>query len=301
MWENIEIPNGLIIDKNKWKYLCRCASKSKNVLITGPTGTAKTVTARFVAKAMERPFHIINMGATSDPRTSLIGNVQYDSEKGTFFSESAFVKEIQKENNVIILDEITRAHPDAWNILMSVIDPLQRYLRLDEHKESTMIKVHKSVSFIATANVGMKYTATRKIDRALLDRFFRIEMEPLLKHEEEELIKKLVFKNSISDKEKTMLSALLDTSDYLKKECRKDDGNISEYLSMRTLLEMASMLKDGFSFKETCELILYPFFENESGVNSERTYIKQYVQKFFDLDGNSVVSSNKPFSLLETD
>ena len=68
----------------------------------------------------------------NDNVATLIGNVHFDKAKGTYFSESLFVKAIQTPNAVILLDELSRAHPDAWNILMTVLDQGQRYLRLDE-------------------------------------------------------------------------------------------------------------------------------------------------------------------------
>ena len=95
-----------------------------------------------------------------------------------------FVKAIQTENAVILLDELSRAHPEAWNILMTVLDEGQRYLRLDEADGQQTIKVAKGVTFIATANIGNEYTATRVLDRALLDRFTQIEMDVLNKEQE---------------------------------------------------------------------------------------------------------------------
>ena len=64
------------------------------------------------------------------------------------------------------MDEISRAHPEAWNILMTVLDAGQRYLRLDEHQDAPTIEVAEGVTFVATANIGNEYTATRAMDRA---------------------------------------------------------------------------------------------------------------------------------------
>ena len=119
-----------------------------------------------------------------DPRSTLIGNTHFNKSDGTDFSESTFVKAIQTENAVILLDELSRAHPDAWNILMTVLDPGQRYLRLDEADGSPTINVAKGVCFIATANIGNEYTSTRVMDKALLDRFIVIEMDMLEKQDE---------------------------------------------------------------------------------------------------------------------
>lgn len=38
------------------------------------------------------------------------------------------------------------------------------------------IKIHPEVTFIATANIGSEYTGTNMIDRALLNRFFPLEL-----------------------------------------------------------------------------------------------------------------------------
>ena len=45
------------------------------------------------------------------------------------------------------------------------------------------------VTFIATANIGNEYTATRQLDKALMDRFTIIEMDVLNDEEEFGLLK----------------------------------------------------------------------------------------------------------------
>ena len=132
--------------------------RGKNIMMTGQAGCGKTMAAKSLVNALDRPDFYFNLGATQDPRASLIGNVHFDKGKGTYFSESLFVKAIQTENAVILLDELTRAHPDAWNILMTVLDQGQRYLRLDEADGQNTIKVADGVTFIATANIGNEYT-----------------------------------------------------------------------------------------------------------------------------------------------
>jgi nitric oxide reductase NorQ protein len=85
---------------------------------------------------------------------------------------------------------LSRAHPEAWNILMTVLDEGQRYLRLDEDINSPTIRVASGVSFIATANIGTEYTSTRVLDRALMDRFEIIEVDILSLSQEEDLLTK---------------------------------------------------------------------------------------------------------------
>ena len=71
---------------------------------------------------------------------------------------------------------------------MTVLDQGQRYLRLDEQDGQSTIKVAEGVCFVATANIGNEYTATRQLDKALMDRFVIIEMDTLSDEEEHGLL-----------------------------------------------------------------------------------------------------------------
>ena len=128
-------PKDFYIDELKWKFLVRNIEKGKNIMMTGPSGCGKTDATFKAAEALGREVMYFNLGATQDPRSTLIGNTHYNKDSGTYFSESSFVSAIQKENAVILLDELSRAHPEAWNILMTGLDPIQRYLRLDEKND----------------------------------------------------------------------------------------------------------------------------------------------------------------------
>ena len=185
------IPDTIKISDLKWKFLIRSAVRSKNIMMTGAAGSGKTMAAKKVVEALDRPDFYFNLGATQDPRSTLIGNTHFKKDEGTSFSQSAFVKAIQTKDAVILLDELSRAHPEAWNILMTVLDYGQRYLRLDEQENAPTIPVAEGVTFIATANIGNEYTATRAMDRALVDRFTIIEMDTLNKDQESELLKDL--------------------------------------------------------------------------------------------------------------
>ena len=153
-------PKGLMMNELKWKYLVRSGVRGKNIMMTGPAGCGKTMAAKALVNSLDRPDFYFNLGATQDPRATLIGNVHFEKNSGTYFSESVFVKAIQTPNAVILLDELSRAHPDAWNILMTVLDYGQRYLRLDEQDGQATIKVADGVTFVATANIGNEYTST---------------------------------------------------------------------------------------------------------------------------------------------
>ena len=274
-------PKQLIVNELKWKYLIRSAMRGKNIMMTGPAGCGKTMAAKSVVAALDREDFYFNLGATQDPRATLIGNTHFNKEDGTYFSEALFVKAIQTPNAVILLDELSRAHPDAANILMTVLDEGQRYLRLDEADGSPTIKVAEGVTFIATANIGNEYTATRVMDRALMDRFIVIEMDLLDKDQEFNLLK-MLFPNVETDTLDSIASIVHDT----RKELKQENPRISTHISTRASVEMASLAYDGFSLVEAAEVTVYPQFDNAGGIDSERTFMKQIVQKYCD-DGSN--------------
>ena len=273
-------PKGLKMNELKWKYLMRSGMRGKNIMMTGPAGCGKTMAAKALVNALDRPDFYFNLGATQDPRATLIGNTHFSKEEGTYFSEALFVKAIQTPNAVILLDELSRAHPDAWNILMTVLDAGQRYLRLDEASTQATINVAEGVTFIATANIGNEYTSTRVMDKALMDRFTIIEMDLLSKAEEADLLK-YMFPLVTT----TGIESIAGITDMTRKECNNDESRLSAPVSTRTAVEMASLLYDGFTLEEAAQITIYPQYSADGGVDSERTFVKQIVQKFCD-DGS---------------
>jgi MoxR-like ATPase len=268
-------PQELVIPDLKWKYLIRSAVRAKNIMMTGPAGCGKTMAAKALVNSLDRPDFYFNLGATQDPRATLIGNTMFDSKKGTYFSESSFVQAIKTPNAVILLDELSRAHPDAWNILMTVLDQGQRYLRLDEAEGSPIVNVAEGVTFIATANIGNEYTSTRVIDRAILDRFVTIEMDVLNDEQEFGLLKYMYPEVNDDD-----LRAIAEISHHTRTQAMSDSGKVTSMVSTRASVEMAGLIYDGFDLFESAEISIFPFFSADGGVDSERTYIKQLVQKY---------------------
>ena len=274
-------PKGLVMNSLKWKYLIRSAVRGKNIMMTGPAGCGKTLAAKSLINGLDRPNFYFNLGATQDPRATLIGNTHFDKSKGTYFSEALFVKAIQTPNAIILLDELTRAHPDAWNILMTVLDQGQRYLRLDEADGQSTIKVAEGVCFVATANIGNEYTATRQLDKALLDRFVVIEMDTLTDEEEHGLLTYLYPTVDVD-----LLGNVAKIAFMTRTESITDNPRISSGVSTRTSVEIAGLLFDGFTLEESADITIYPQYDADGGVDSERTFVKQIVQKFID-DGSA--------------
>jgi len=274
-------PAGLMMSELKWKYLIRSAVRGKNIMMTGPAGCGKTMAAKSVVNSLDRPDFYFNLGATQDPRSTLIGNTHFDSKKGTFFSKSLFVEAIQTPDAVILLDELSRAHPDAWNILMTVLDYGQRYLRLDEADGSDTIKVADGVTFVATANIGNEYTSTRVMDKALMDRFTIVEMDVLSEDDETTLLNYM-----FPHVDSVVLGNVAKIATLTRTESNSDTARITSGVSTRTTVELCGLLYDGFSLEEAAEVSIYPQYDNTGGVDSERTFVKQIVQKFCD-DGSS--------------
>ena len=284
-------PKELIISDLKWKYLVRAVLRSKNVMIIGPSGCAKTMAARCVAEALKRPFEKFNIGSTQDARATLIGNTTYRKETGTVFHKSAFVKAITTPDTVVLLDEFTRGTHDAWNILMTVTDPTQRCLRLDEDETSTVIQVADGVSFIATANIGNEYTATKVLDKASARRFpIKLEMSPLNGKELAYLFSVLFKSSMILPEEKEVLKKLCKISDDLIAQCKLEDSPINTIIPPANMVEMAELALDGFTLAEIAEAAIYPEYPDEGGADSERAFVKSILQKHFPNDIKSPIN-----------
>ena len=288
-------PSDLYMEDLTWKFICRNIYRGRNMLLTGPTGTGKSQTAIAAAKALGRELFYVNLGATQDPRGTLIGNTHFSKEVGTFFNESAFVQAIKTPNTVILLDEISRAHPEAWNILMTVLDPGQRYLRLDEAVGAPTVKVAEGVSFVATANLGAEYTAVRVMDRALMDRFTIAEIPYLTAGQETNLLGQIYPELLMKD-----ALALAEIAEATRREIQSDMPQKSTMISTRSVIEMAGLMVDGFTLGEVANVGIYPMYSNEGGLQSERTFVRQIVQKYIP-DGTAdqlvddVNTQNAPF------
>jgi len=285
-------PDDFIISDLKWKYLTRCIDKGKNLMFVGPAGTGKTQIVFKAAEALEKPIFYFNLGSTQDVRSALIGNTYF--KDGTYFEESAFVTAIKTPGAVILLDEISRANPEAWNILMPVLDVNIRKLRLDEKENSPVIDVANSVSFISTANIGFEYTAARSLDRALVDRFSIVEMDILDKDQEMKLLKL-----KCPHLDPVVNEALCDISFRVRMECERENSKLSSIISTRTLIEAAEMSIDGFSIDEIAELIIYPHYSDEGGTDSERIYIRQLIQKYIQKGDKEDLFTDDDFRALD--
>lgn len=284
-------PKTLVIDDLQWKYLVRSVIRGKNILFLGPSRSGKTTAAISVANALDRAdkFFKFNLGSTQDARATLIGNTTFKKDTGTVFNQSEFVTAIQTPGAIVLLDELSRGHHDAWNILMPVLDPTQRYLRLDESEKSSVIPVALGVTFIATANIGNEYTATRVMDKALTLRFPAIVEMKLLTADQEQSLLDVIYPNA-DDNQKKSFRILCKISEDTKKQFRMEDAKITNFVPTGQVVEMAEMVMDGFNLTEIAEMSVYTLFDESGGADAERLYVKQIVQKYLDTKAESTKS-----------
>jgi nitric oxide reductase NorQ protein len=275
-WLKIEKPKSsdFYVSTDDWHQICYSIYHRENLLLTGPSGSGKSQVFYWASKAMKRHLEAINMGACSEPRTSLIGNVNLNAE-GTYVSDSRFVAAFRgdKGEAVILLDELTRAVPGAFNILLPALDD-QRYLSLDEHEDASVVHMSEKVSFCATANIGMQYTGTEALDKALKDRFGTI-IEMFFPPAENEIQVLLGRCPGLSRRDATRLVKLATK----QRDLTKVDEEFPEFVSTRMLIAAGMKIGRGMSFDLACKGSILTHFSSEGGNESDRTKMMQIIQR----------------------
>ena len=83
-----------------------------------------------------------------------------------------------------------------------------------------------------------------------------------------------------------VLTSVAKIASLTRSESGSDTARINSGISTRTTVELCGLLFDGFSLMESAEVSIYPQYDKTGGVDSERTFVKQIVQKFCD-DGTT--------------
>jgi MoxR-like ATPase len=255
-----------------WEQLCYANGQGKNVLATGPSGCGKTELFYRVATASHRPIVTVNCGAMSEPRSTLIGNTHFDHGKGTYFTQSRFAQAVQRGDCCILLDEISRASPDAFNILLTVMD-WQGYLAPDESEDGVVIRRAPGVIFFATANLGMEYTGADQLDRAVAERFptiIAMDFPPLEK--ERRLLRHRC--PGLSQKDAIRLVEVAAQQRALAR-----DGEFVGSISTRALLAAGEQIAAGISFENALKYCILTRFSADGGEASEQVKLLQVVQR----------------------
>ena len=123
------------------------------------------------------------------------------------------------------------------------------------------------------------------MDRALLSRFpIKIEVTPLDKDSEFNLLKNRFSLNT--DYQLEILNAICEIADHTRKQLKQNDSKLTNFIPTRGTVEIAELIVDGFNLIEIAETTIYPNFSDDGGVDSERTYIRQLVQKYVKVESN---------------
>lgn len=161
----------------------------------------------------------------------------------------------------------------ANNILFPCLDR-RRYLPLDiaSSHEERKVKIHDGTVFFATANLGSEYSGTFAIDRALLDRFFPVEMDY---PKEDAEARVLVLRTGI---DKRLAANIVKCCANIRKQYK--DQDLSNSVSVRHSLQVAQLVVDGFKMDQAMMAVFLPLFEDSLSSNSERGKVKAIVSAF---------------------
>lgn len=254
--------HGIYIDPLKWSQIIFNLNLNKNTLLVGPSGTAKTYIASYLSSITSSSLTTLDMSTTFDPVTSLIGTHRHNMDKGgSYFDRAPFTYALQKPGH-ILLDELTRATPQALNILFPVLDwRRELYMDMAPSDEERVIKVHKDCWLIGTANLGADYTGTSELDKALKNRFTFVELEhPTIDIE----VALLTHRTGILKKGATLIA----NAAALIREAYKN-MTLNDEVSMRDTLYCAELCVGGFSYHDAIHLAFLPQFRDHdrSGVS----------------------------------
>lgn len=122
-------------------------------LFLGPTGVGKTETARVIAKTMfGSPDRLVRVDMSEFGEAFTVSRLIGSPAGYVGFREGGMLTEAIRRNpySVILFDEIEKAHPDVFNVLLQVFDA-------GHLSDSAGKKVNfKNTIIVMTSNLGMK-------------------------------------------------------------------------------------------------------------------------------------------------
>jgi len=263
--------DGFLIEKGVSKILSHNIKNKVNTMLLGPTGVGKTEMVAAIAQSLKMDYTVFDMGTMTDPIMSLIGThaiTVKDGVTSSEFKKSRFSEVIQKPG-IVVLDELSRAAAGSNNLLFPCLD-FRRELPMEySFEDYSPIKIHPDCVFVATANTGSQYTGTHKLDKALIDRFMILEIEPL-NAEGCKYVLENVFKDTVS---KENYSTIVDI--FFAINVQHEQFVINFNLSMRHLKMITSMVANGFTIYDayyaTCKGI-----GGKAGIDAVSTIISPY-------------------------
>lgn len=211
----------------------------------------KTQVIQLICEQLGIPCRIYDMGAMHDPISDLLGVHRLEDGK-SIFDYAKFTEDVQTPG-VIVLDELSRCPATALNILFPVLDHRRTLpVEIAGSKDVREIKVHEKVCFIATCNIGIEYTGTSTLDKALTNRFFPIEFDYLDPSIETQV---LIKKCDISRNDASIISSIADSIRKLKAS-----SDLETAISTRETLMIGDLVHDGWELTTAIKTILLPLY-----------------------------------------
>ena len=245
--------NGFWVSEDNWYLLLVNLLQQENTLFTGPSGTGKTELVLTACRKLGLPCHVYDMGSMYDPISEMLGVHRIAPDGSSVFDYASFTQDIRQEG-VILLDELSRATPAVNNILLPCLDSRRSLpVEMAGTKDCRTIPVHPKCRFVATANIGVEYTGTNTMDRALMDRFFPVELTYMPADQEVAVLMKR-YGIPKADALNIVKTAGTVRSNHAKEE-------LGTTLSTRETLRAARMVAAGYPAVAAMELTYLPLFE----------------------------------------
>lgn len=258
--------DGFYIDPKDWYLLLRNITAKVSTMMIGPSGAGKTELVMLACRKLGLDCRVYDMGSMYDPVAGLLGVHRLQQGGTSVFDYAKFTQDIQKPG-VVLLDELSRAPVTTNNILFPCLDSRRMLpVEIAGGDDARAIAVHPDCVFIATANVGAEYTGTMSMDRALVGRFFPLELGYMPCTEEAKVLEK---RNGISASDAANIVAVAETirNLYSKQE-------LSCTISTRETLAAGRLVSDGWTALEAMELTFLPLFEGTRN-DGERSIVSK--------------------------
>jgi MoxR-like ATPase len=157
--------------------------------------------------------------------------------------------------------------------LFPVLDHRREICIEEENGDERKIKVADGVRFIATANIGLEYSSTRTLDRALQDRFMTFNLPYITGEQMVDYINDT--DQELTSDNKLMLNTLSQVYDYSHNLFGK--GKIGTRISTRSVIDTLSLIKADFGVRDILDhAILSQYEQDSSTIVNDANILREY-------------------------